>query len=196
MTNKIFRPNTYLFRGWLAVGLVIGLFMIVWPSMTYANGGTTLWVEKVGAYELTVAGFPFPLEVGVNNDISVLVGRLSDAQIVLDAQVTLTAEPVDRSSEPQTFSVTHANATNELYYSTNVVFPSPGQWQLTLQVDGPEDSVSTTFEVQVENTQSSGFTRYLSLIGLAAGLFVFLLAVVLSRNLRGTQEEGIDDIDE
>ena len=162
----------------LTIGLVVGLAVILWPAAAIANGGTTLLVERVGAYEVTITASPYPLEVGLN-DISVLLGRLSDQQIVLEAEVLMVAEPVDHSGQAQTFSATHANATNKLYYAANVDFPTPGRWKMTVQVDGPEGPASTAFEAQVE-PQSFGFLRYFSFIGLPL-IAIVVLFIVLSR---------------
>jgi hypothetical protein len=146
----------------------------------------------VGAYEVTVSASPFPLQVGLN-DISIMLGRLSDAQLVLDAAVSLTAEPADHAGEPQTFAATHANAANKLFYAANVTFPTPGRWKLTIQVDGLEDSVTTTFETQVEGRQFPDLSRYLSLVlvGLPS-ILIMILVFVLSRRSR---EEFHDDLD-
>ena len=186
--NITFSTNPSTFHLWLAVGLAIGLLMMPWSGWAYANGGTILRVDKVGAYELTITASPFPLEVGVN-DISVLLGRLSDSQLVLDAKVTMTAEPVDHSGQPQTFPATHDNATNKLYYAANVVFPTAGRWQLTIQVAGSEDSVVTTFDVQVEQRRSLSFLRYL-IIGLPLAVIVVIFFV-----LRRGPEQGFNDHD-
>lgn len=170
--------NCRIFHQRLAIGLVIGLVVTFWPKLAIANGGTTILVENVGAYEVTVTASPYPLEVGLN-DISVLLGRLSDQQIVLDAEVSMVVEPVDRLGEPLTFSATHDKATNKLYYAANVDFPTPGRWKMTVQVGGPEGPATTVFETQVEQ-QSLGFLRYLSLIGLPL-IAIVILFFVLSR---------------
>jgi hypothetical protein len=115
------------------------------------------------------------------NDISILLGRLSDAQIVLDAEVTLTVEPIDRPDESQIFPATHDNATNKLYYAADVVFPTPGRWKLTVQVDGPDGAASTSFEAQVEEKSPLEFLRYLSLVGLPLVVIVFLFFVMSRR---------------
>lgn len=64
------------------LGLIGGLLMIAWAMLAYANGGTILLVEKVGAYELTLAASPYPLQIGAN-DVNVLIERLADEQLVL-----------------------------------------------------------------------------------------------------------------
>jgi hypothetical protein len=163
-----------------ALGLIGGLLVIAWPGLVQANGGTIILVEEVGAYELTITASPYPLQVG-ENDVNALVERLADQQLVLEAEVTMTVEPLDQPGEPQTFAATHATATNKLYYHANVVFPTPGRWKLTIKVDGPEDSVSTVFETQVEERSSLDFLRYLSLVGLPLVIIAFLFFVMSRR---------------
>ncbi|RIK24686.1 MAG: hypothetical protein DCC55_41170 [Chloroflexi bacterium] len=171
--------NQSSFHQGLAVGLVIGLLLLTGPGLVQANGGTIVLVEKVGAYDLTVTASPYPLQVGVN-DVSVVLARLSDAQVVLDAQVTITAEPLDQPDEPQPFPATHDNATNKLYYAANVVFPTTGRWKLTVQVDGPEGSANTAFETQVEEQQFWGLLDYVNLVALPL-IVIALLFFIASR---------------
>ncbi len=180
--TETFRFNKYSFHQRLVVGVLLGWLMLTWPGLTQANGGTILLVKQVGAYDFTVTGSPYPLQVG-QNDISVLLGRLADAQLVLDAQVTLIAQPIVPPGEPQTFPATHDNAINKLYYAANVVFPTPGRWKLTVQVEGPEGSVSTDFETEVVPGSLLGSRNYLELMGVAiVGILVFMFFVLNRRS--------------
>jgi hypothetical protein len=172
----------------LLAGLLIG---ITWPGQAGANGGAILFVKEVGAYELTLTASPYPLQVGVN-DVNVLVERLSDQLLVLDAQVTIVAEPLDQPGDSQAFPATHETATNKLYYHANVNFAIPGRWQLTVAIDGPEDSVSTTIETQVESGSAVGFLRYCSLMGLPLVILAFLF-FVLSRRTREPFNGGAEE---
>jgi hypothetical protein len=171
-------------------GLLIGLFIIGCPGLAQANGGTTVLVEKLGAYELTITASPYPLQVG-ENDVNALVGRLADQQLVLDAQVTMTAEPLDRPGESQAFMATHDTATNKLYYHANMVFPTPGRWKLTVTVEGPEDSVSTVFETQVAEKSSLHFLRNISLVGLPL-IIIAILFFVMSRRAEKAFEDTLE----
>jgi hypothetical protein len=182
--------SKYPFHRWLALALLFVLSMTLWPGVTHANGGAIVLVGMAGAYYLRVTASPYPHQVGLN-DISVLLSRVSDAEVVLDAEVTLTAEPLDRSSEPQTFPATHANATDERYYAANVVFPTPGRWRLTFHIDGPEGEVSRSFEVQVMPRPFPGFLTYLGAGVLALGLVVVLF-IVLNRPGAEDTVEGPD----
>lgn len=180
LMKRLVRANKKLLPQRLVLNLIIGLLIMAWPRLLSANGGTTLLVQEVGAYEILVTASPHPLQVGAN-DISVLVARLSDARLVLEADIIITAEPVGKPGERQTFLATHAQATNKLYFAADVNLPTPGRWQLTVQVDGPEDSVSTTVEAEVVQQQFWGLPRYLSLIGLSLVAIAFLLFVLNRR---------------
>lgn len=184
------RSNQSFFRQLFALGLVIELLLLAGPGLVQANGGTIVLVEKVGAYDLTVTASPYPLQVGVN-DVSVLLGRLSDGQVVLDAQVTVTAEPLDQPGEPQTFPATHDNATNKLYYAANVIFPTPGRWKLTVQVGGPEGPASTAFETQVEERQFWGLLDYVNLVALPL-IVVAILFFIVSRRAWKDLNNGLE----
>jgi hypothetical protein len=180
-------------RSWISFISLISLLSL--PALAQANGGTILWVEEVGAYELTITASSYPLQVGTN-DVNALVERLADQLFVLEAQVVITTESLDQPRELQTFLATHETATNKLYYHANVIFPTPGRWKVTVQVDGPEDSVRTSFETQVEQGPSLEFLRYFSWIGLSLVLIIFLF-FVLSYRARETfnsnmKEEGHD----
>lgn len=193
LAKVIFPSNKIWLYLRLVGGLVTALVLIARPGLIYANGGGTLLVDRVGAYELVVSASPYPPEVG-ENDISTLVGRLSDAEVELDAQVIMIIEPLDQAGEPQTYSATHANATNKLYYAANIAFPTPGRWKLTVQVDGPEGLASTAFEIEVMPGSPFSSLPYLELGGLAiVGLLVFLLVVLNRRpekEFNGDLEDG------
>ena len=170
--------------------MISGLLLLAWPGLAQANGGTIVLVEEVGAYELTITASPYPLQVG-ENDVNALVERLADQRLVLEAQVMITTEPLDQPGEPQTFAATHATATNKLYYHANLVLPTPGRWKLTIKVDGPEDSVSTVFETQVEEKSSLDFLRYLSLVGLPLVVIAFIF-FVMSRRAGETFKDDLE----
>jgi hypothetical protein len=177
----------------LMAALVMGLLVITWPGRVHANGGTTMLVEQIDGYELTVTASPYPLEVGRTNDISALVARLSDSGIELNAEVTITTEPLDQPGASQTFAANHANATNKLYYASLIDFPNPGRWRLTVRVGGPEGSGSAIFEESVGERQISDLLIY-PLIGIAAVVILYFFAAKLGRRSKATWHEETDEI--
>lgn len=177
----------------LMAALLVGLLVIVWPGQVQANGGTTMLVERIDGYEVTVTASPYPLEVGRTNDISTLVARLSDSGVELNARVTITTEPLDQPGEPQTFIASHANASNKLYYASFVDFPNPGRWRLTVRVDGPEGSGNTSFEELVGERKIFDLLIY-PLIGIAAVAILYFFAVGLGRRSTATLNEETDEL--
>lgn len=132
----------------VALALLLVIVALGSPNVARANGGTELLTTDIGGYRAVVTASPYPLQIGTN-DVSVLVERSVDDRIELDANVEITAAPVNGSGDTQTFAATHANATNKLYYAANVVFPSAGRWQLTVAVDGPDGTGQASVEVTV-----------------------------------------------
>ena len=185
MTGRIDRSQKIFRSIWLIVGAVIALLVLPYAGPAYANGGTTILVDEVGPYSLTVTASPYPLRVGATNDISALIGRQTDQQLVLDAEVVITVTPVDQAGEAQTFSANHDNATNKLYYAANVIFPTTGRWRITVQVDGLEGSGATSFEEQVEERSRSRALLW-SIIGIAVGVIAFVLSLFMGRRSRET----------
>lgn len=187
----LFLKTAFNYQG-LGPGLVAGLLILItWPGWVQANGGTILLVETAGPYEITITASSYPLRVGVN-DVNTLVERRSDLSLVLDAQVSISAEPFDQPGYSQTFSATHDTATNKLYYHANVVLPTPGRWKLAVRVDGPEGSASTTFETQVEQSRASPLFRYLSLVGLPLVVITFLFFVLRRRATEGFNSDQVE----
>lgn len=183
MIGRIDRSQKNYRFTWLIAGVMTALLVLTHPGPAYANGGTTVLVDQAGPYSLTITASPYPFQVGVIHDISALIGRQTDQQLVLDAEVVMIVTPIDQAGEPQTFSATHDNATNKLYYAANVVFPTTGRWQITVQVDGPDGSGATSFEEQVEEKSSRGALMW-SIIGIAAGVIAFVLALFMGRRSR------------
>jgi hypothetical protein len=180
---RIYRSKQNPIRLWLTVGLMVGLLIAIPFDPAYANGGTTILVEPVGPYSLTVTASPYPLQVGVTNDISALVGRQADQQLVLDAEVVIMVTPIDQAGKTQTLAASHDNATNKLYYATNVIFPTTGRWRITVQINGPDGSGETSFEEQVEAPSNRGALLW-SIVGITAGVVAFVLALFVGRRSR------------
>ncbi|MGH7961193.1 MAG: hypothetical protein ACRERD_05130, partial [Candidatus Binatia bacterium] len=130
----------------------------------------------------TVTASPYPLQAQVTNDVSVLVGRLADSEVVLDARVTVVAESLEDPGEMTHFEATHANATNKLYYAANVVFPTEGWWNLTVRVEGAEGADSTSFVTEVAQPPSLGRRAFVMLAGFAAASAVVLVLLRFGRS--------------
>ncbi|MGE5620142.1 MAG: hypothetical protein ACM3US_12900 [Sphingomonadaceae bacterium] len=146
--------------------LVALMAALVVPAIALANGGTIQVSNRLaGPYLLTVFTSPSPARVGIV-DVSVLIQRPGSDEAVLDGHVVVTAQPVGGAGAGASYSATHEQATNKLYYATNVDLPVEGRWRIEVRAFGPEGEGSVEFEV--EATRESLLDRPLLLIGLMA----------------------------
>lgn len=136
-------------RGWAVVcaGIVA---VLACGGTVMANGGTLQVArEPAGPYAVTVFTDPSPLRVG-EVDVSVLVERAGSDDLVQDARVTVTAEPVEQVGRGGTFDATHEQATNKLFYAAQVELPSEGTWRIGVRVTGRLGDGGITFDANVE----------------------------------------------
>jgi hypothetical protein len=115
-----------------------------------ANGGTLqLSREPAGPYVVTVFTDPSPLRVG-EADVSVLVERAGSDDLVQDARVSVTTEPVGQVGRGGTFDATHEQATNKLFYAAKFELPTEGTWRIVVGVSGDAGEGSVAFDARVE----------------------------------------------
>lgn len=138
----------------LLIILTLILTMVAPPDAALANGGVVqLSRQDIGPYQLTAFTSPSPIRVGIV-DVSVLLERAGTTELVQNARVTVTAEPVGPAGPAgrgRIFPATHENATNKLYYAANVELPRAGRWRLTVQVEGAEGKGGASFEVDASS---------------------------------------------
>ena len=142
------------------------------PRSVLANGGVTqLDRQPAGPYLLSVTTSPTPLRTGTG-DVSVLVERSDTQDIVLDAQVSVAAEPILGNRSAVLFSATHDQAINKLLYSANVDLTESGRWQFVVQVAGNLGDATAAFQTNV--AEPSIFDDQ-HLIPIAVGLVIVLI---------------------
>ncbi len=152
------------------------LFLSAKPVL--ANGGTIqVASEPAGPYEVTVFTSPSPIRVGLV-DVSVLVQRAGSDDLVHDARVLVTAEPIGHAGPAGTFDATREQATNKLFYAAKFKLPVAGRWRLGVRVSGPLGHGAVRFEV--EATRATLLDRPLVVVLLVA-LPVVLILWWLSR---------------
>lgn len=146
--NKYDRPVSRPIGGLRLLCLVILCLFAATPQTARAHGGTLLLSQVSGPYRIAVFASPYPLQIGLN-DVSVLLGRLSDDQIELGANVRLTVQAVGGPETEQTSPAAYFGESDQLFYHAEVLLPRPGDWRLTVEVAGPEGEAraETTFEV-------------------------------------------------
>lgn len=165
----------------LAVALLL-LFVAIAPGPA-----TNVMLDQIaGPYEITVGASPMPLKVGQGH-VSVLVQKHSNALVVMEAQVTVTATSLEGDGASITRQATHEQAADERQYGTPLAFESPGRWEITVQVDGPEGPATARFQVTVQRDFPVQPIVYLGLVGIP------LSGVLLIAYWLRSGEERADD---
>src|SRR5262245_40059981 len=116
-------------------------------SFLLADGGAVRLSEQHGNYQITVLTAPTPLWAGPI-DVSVLVQKAGNNELVLDGQVTIKATRRDYPSQVISHVASAKAATNKLFRAANFELPKPGQWDVEVSVDGPLGDANVGFEME------------------------------------------------
>ena len=134
----------------LLVPALVVLASFIWGTRSAAHSAITVRVnEDVGPYHLVVGTTPVDQTGGLPLTIIVTTAQNDPAQQeagtpVLGAAITATLQLQDAA--PQVFTVPPEAGLAEFgYYERWVTLASPGRWQITVAVHGPEGAVTTSF---------------------------------------------------
>lgn len=127
----------------VALWILMALTGAVW-----ADGGSVLFQQRQGNYDVTVFGLPSPLRAGPV-DISVLIQDVTTKEPVLDASVGLSLQPLfDQTGQVEvwtppycsmkraddSYEATREQSQNKLMYHAFFPIPTAGDWNLTLEL--------------------------------------------------------------
>lgn len=124
------------------------LLSLVIAGVAHADGGTLRIRDDAGPLRISVFTTPEPLRAGFA-DLSVLVQRRDADASVLDAEVALHLDGPAASGSIDA-RATRAAATNKLFYAATVALPTPGIWNLRVNVRDGGDSFTVTGVLPVE----------------------------------------------
>jgi hypothetical protein len=125
----------------------------MWTKLLAADGGTVQLQKTVGPFLVTVFSEPVPVRVG-RADLSVLCQRLTDKSPVLDAHVLFhLRRPGGGEIVTYSLPARHSDAKNKLLYAASVNLPSPGLWQLGVDIEREHVLVSTYGTLKVLDKQ-------------------------------------------
>jgi len=134
----------------LLIGIALSLNLGVWAETAWANGGTPrLTNARAGPYAVSVWSQQDPPQVG-ELDMGVAVMTLEARDPVLDAEVRLTAERIDRGGTPISVVASRGAGANKFLYHTTLELPVEGRWRVTVLVEGPAGSGRATFELEAK----------------------------------------------
>jgi hypothetical protein len=139
MTNRLVRYTI-----WLLLSASVSLHF---PTRLQADGGTVRLSQREGDYQITVLTAPTPLRAGPI-DVSVLVQKAVNNELVLDGQVTIKATRRGYPSQVISHVASAKAATNKLFRAANFELPKPGSWDVQVSIDGPLGDANVGFAME------------------------------------------------
>jgi hypothetical protein len=144
-------------------------------QLARADGGTVLLSETQGSFSVTVFVSP-EAAYGGRSDVSVLVQRSTNREVILDADVrlvvdspagvsTATSDPFcGLPSTGETVPATREQASNKLLYAAGLNLNVPGDWRLHIYVSCGSDRARFDCLLPVTRTSTtlSGLWPYLA----------------------------------
>lgn len=149
--------------------------LLLVAGMLLADGGTVQFHKQAGRFDITLVSSPTPLRTG-RADLSVMVQKASDNSSVQNANVTVHLRKSATDNVVEVMApATHAKATNKLLYAAELTIPSPGQWQVNVEVNAAGASATASGQIEVLTPQAPAATYwgYFALIPFAILLFIF-----------------------
>lgn len=143
-------------------------------GLLWADGGTVQLQKQVGPFSVTVFSDPSPVRVG-KVDLSVLVQQSATKAPVLDAQVLFhLRRPGGGEILTYTLPARHSDASNKMLYAANADLPSPGNWQMGVDISRQQVQVSTygTLKVVDKEPPLATYWPYFVMVPMLALLFV------------------------
>lgn len=141
----------------LALSLAVGAA----PAHAHGGGRAQLTDVPVGPYQVFVWTSPDPWRVGDAHTTVAVTRLLGDGQAmpVEGAQVRVTYAPVGKPGEMQQMAAVERGGTQPGFYEVDAEVAHTGDWEIRIEVSGPEGSGSTAFTTQVLPAQ--GFNGWL-----------------------------------
>lgn len=169
--------------------LTICLLLAAWlaappPAGAHGGGKPQLVNSPAGPYLVSVWTNPDPLRVGTAH-FTIAVSEppppgAENGEIVLNAAVRVALTPQNQPPEvrPVGGLATHQDATNKLFYETDLEVPLEGLWQVAVLIDGPAGAGEVAFEIEV---RPAGGTNWTLLGGVAVVLVMAALLIQFSQ---------------
>lgn len=142
--------STLLPRFLLGAALAPLLLLLLLPLSLRADGGT-LRVANVpmGAYRVNVFTDPTPIPPD-SVDVSVLVTFERGRGIARGLDIQVTARRTDGTGSPIRHPATREQADDPRYYAAKFALGSEGEWEIRVELQGPEGAGEAAFKVTVK----------------------------------------------
>lgn len=155
------------------------------PGEILADGGTLRAANvPMGAYRVNVFTAPTPIPPD-SVDVSILATFERGRGVATDLKIVVTGRRADGRGPTVRHAATRSQADDPRYYAAKFALGSAGEWEITVEVTGPEGSGKVSFPV---NVQEPGLLQNPFLV-LGLALFPLLLVGLwLRTGARGRPE--------
>ena len=158
----------------IAAGMIAAAVAMTLASRpALADGGALQFQQQASGYVISLFGSPAPLRVGPA-DLSVMVQDVKQHAMILNAHVVVhISTVVNHEIREVVVPATRTQASNKLLYATSLTFPSPGDWNATVDVavNGETVSVSGKLHVLPERAPLAEFWPFFLAIPVLIALF-------------------------
>ena len=177
-------------RRWVMMLVLISIIAMLAAPPLFAHGGGTprLTNVPVGPYHLYAWSEPEPWRVGqVHLSLAVTKpnpeSNSNQIEIpVTDVEIIVTYTPIDDNddigganpSEPIVVQAVRQEFLSDFYYEADPTLTRVGDWQITVDVSGPDGSGSTQFAMETLPERTLNWT----LIASAGAVVVVILALI------------------
>lgn len=152
---RYFRPIHAGILKYVLLGLILFLLVTIRSGdvLAHTKGKPVIANKALGPYYAYVWINPWPAETGtlhVTVSITEMSLRDPDEQMpVLGADVTLSMEHPNGFIESMSIQATHDQAISKLKYAENLNVDHPGEWRMTVAIQGESGEHSLELPVEV-----------------------------------------------
>src|SRR5262245_11531451 len=165
--------------------LVLFSFLLLHPSsFLLADGGAIRLSQREGDYQITILTSPTPLRAGPI-DVSVLVQKAGNNELVLAGQVAIQATPRSHAGRTISRVATTEAATNKLFRAATFELPDAGSWEVEVSIDGPMGHAHTRFEAEASEPLPKWLAMWPWFSWPALAIILFGTHQLLDRKKRG-----------
>ncbi|NWJ47588.1 MAG: hypothetical protein HXX08_17165 [Chloroflexi bacterium] len=162
----------------IASSFILTICLFIFGANTvFANGGTIIFAQDVGPFNVIVSRSPTPPTIGASVHLSILITKASNPQKVTDATVIVNPA-MPGMDMPGVTPVRAYRGQTENTYDVDIPVNMEGQWTYNIQVISPQLGESN-FPVKdkVEKADAPWIIIIAILVGLPimAGVTWFLL---------------------
>ena len=154
------------------VGSLGTAMLLLFPAMSWADGGTLVFSKACGDYRITLFTAPTSLRAGPV-DFSVLVQAMDSGAPVLDVPVSIHVYPESAPQRSSGGPATTAAATNKLFRAIQLELSEAGRWHVEVVVHAPERPARVAADLEVAPPLPSWLDLGLWIAWPAAAILLF-----------------------